>query len=216
MSITMSKPRMRTTDNPTNEEIIKLAQINDVKFVRLQFIDIYGIVKNLAVPVEQLPKALDNEVMLDGSSIKGFQRIERSDLYFYPDKKTFRILPWRPQEGRVARMVCDIYDPDGKPFPGCPRNNLKRVLAQVEKELGYTMNVGPECEFFLFNKDQSGNPTIDPSDVAAYFDVEPLDIGQQVSKEMKWYIGGLLKHIRGICAITNPLVNSYKRLVPGY
>ena len=315
MSITMSKPRMRTTDNPTNEEIIKLAQINDVKFVRLQFIDIYGIVKNLAVPVEQLPKPLDNEVMLDGSSIKGFQRIERSDLYFYPDKKTFRILPWRPQEGRVARMVCDIYDPDGKPFPGCPRINLKRVLAQVEKELGYTMNVGPECEFFLFKKDEQGNPTIDPSDVACYFDVEPLDIGQQVrreiiytleemgfeieashhevaigqheidfkyedalstadniatfrwvtkavaskhnmhatfmpkpifgqngsgmhcnqslnkdgkniffdpgskdklSKEMLWYIGGLLKNIRGICAITNPLVNSYKRLVPGY
>jgi glutamine synthetase len=307
--------RKSTETEPTNKEILQLARENDVKFVRLQFIDIYGIVKNLAIPVEQLEKALNNEVMLDGSSIKGFQRIERSDLYFYPDKKTFRILPWRPSEGRVARLVCDIHEPDGKTFTGCPRNNLKRVLEKVKKELGYTMNVGPECEFFLFNKDANGNPTIDPSDVACYFDVEPLDIGQQVrreiiytleemgfeieashhevaigqheidfkyedalsaanniatfrwvtkavaskhgmhatfmpkpifgqngsgmhcnqslsldgknmfcdedatdglSKEMRWYIGGLLKNIRGICAITNPLVNSYKRLVPGY
>ena len=311
----MSKEKINISKDPTNEEIIKLAKENDIKFVRLQFIDIYGIVKNLAIPVEQLDKALNNEVMLDGSSVKGFQRIERSDLYFYPDKRTFRILPWRPIEGRVARLICDIYDPDGKPFPGCPRNNLKRVLLEVEKELKYTMSVGPECEFFLFKKDEEGNPTIDPSDVASYFDVEPLDIGQQVrreiiytleemgfeieashhevaigqheidfkyddalcaadniatfrwvtkavaakhgmhatfmpkpifgqngsgmhcnqslnkdgkniffdsstpdklSKEMKWYIGGLLKHIRGICAVTNPLVNSYKRLVPGY
>lgn len=308
----MSKPKKGELNN---EEILKEAKANDVKFVRLQFIDIFGIVKNMAIPVEQLEKALNNEVMLDGSSIKGFQRIERSDLYFYPDKKTFRILPWRPAEGRVARLVCDIYEPDGKPFCGCPRNNLKRVLKEVEKEFGYTMNVGPECEFFLFKKDEHGNPTIDPSDVACYFDVEPLDIGQSVrreiiytleemgfeieashhevaigqheidfkyedalsaadniatfrwvtkavaskysmhatfmpkpifrqngsgmhcnqslnsdgknifydqnttdklSKEMRWYIGGLLKNIRGICAVTNPLVNSYKRLVPGY
>ena len=314
MSTTISELKM-TSKTPTNEEIIKLAKASDVKFVRLQFIDIYGIVKNMAIPVEQLGKALDNEVMLDGSSIKGFKRIEKSDLYFYPDKNTFRILPWRPAEGRVARLVCDIYEPNGDAFPGCPRNNLKRVLARIEKELGYTMNVGPECEFFLFKKDENGDPTIDASDVAAYFDVEPLDIGQSVrreiiytleqmgfeieashhevaigqheidfkyedalaasdniatfrwvtkavaakhgmhatfmpkpifgengsgmhcnqslnkdgkniffdtktpdklSNEMKWYIGGLLKNIRGICAVTNPLVNSYKRLVPGY
>jgi len=305
----------KVTSMPSTADILKLAKENDVKFIRLQFIDIYGIVKNLAIPVEQLGKALNNEVMLDGSSIKGYQRIENSDLYFYPDRNTFRILPWRPLEGRVARMVCDIYEPEGKPFAGCPRTNLKRVLEKVRKELGYSMNVGPECEFFLFKKDEEGNPTIDPSDVAAYFDVEPLDVGQLVrreiiysleqmgfeieashhevalgqheidfkyadallasdniatfrwvtkavaakhgmhatfmpkpifgqngsgmhcnqslmhsgknifidettpdkfSKEMKWYIGGLLKHIRGICAVTNPLVNSYKRLVPGY
>lgn len=304
-----------TMSEPSIEDIQKAAKANDIKFIRLQFIDIYGIVKNLAIPVEQLGKALNNEIMLDGSSIKGFQRIEKSDLYFYPDRNTFRILPWRPLDGKVARLVCDIYEPDGKPFMGCPRNNLKRVLQRVEKELGYTMNVGPECEFFLFKKDEQGNPTIDPSDVASYFDVEPLDIGQLVrreiiysleqmsfeieashhevaigqheidfkydyaltaadkiatfrwvtkavaakhgmhatfmpkpifgqngsgmhcnqslnkdgknifvdestpdglSKEMMWYIGGLLKNIRGICAVTNPTVNSYKRLVPGY
>ena len=152
MSTMLDSRNITTSENPTNEEIIKLARENDIKFVRMQFIDIFGIVKNLAIPISQLEKALNNELMLDGSSVKGFQRIEKSDLYFYPDKKTFRVLPWRPSEGRVARLVCDIYDPEGQPFPGCPRNNLKRVLAKVKKELGYVMNVGPECEFFLFIK----------------------------------------------------------------
>ena len=169
---------------PSNEDIIKIAKQNDVKFIRLQFIDLYGIVKNLAAPISQLEKILNNELMLDGSSIKGFQLIENSDLFFYPDKSTFRILPWRPNEGRVARMVCDIYKPDGTPFEGCPRNNLKRVLRKVYEEFGYTMNVGPECEFFLFRYDENHNPTIDPSDVAAYFDVEPRDIGQPVRREI--------------------------------
>ena len=181
MGILTKESKMST---PSIEDIHKAAKAHDIKFIRLQFIDIYGIVKNLAIPVEQLGKALNNEVMLDGSSIKGFQRIEKSDLYFHPDRNTFRILPWRPLDGKVARLVCDIYEPDNKPFMGCPRNNLKRVLQKVEKELGYTMNVGPECEFFLFKKDEQGNPTIDPSDVAAYFDVEPLDIGQSVRREI--------------------------------
>lgn len=300
----------------TKEEIIKIARANDVKFIRLQFCDIHGHVKNLSLPAEQIEKALDNKMMLDGSSIRGFRNIETSDMYFYPDLSTFQILPWRPNEGgAVARLICDIYNPDGTPFEGCPRNNLKRVLKKAA-DMGYQYNVGPECEFFLFDTDEKGFPTNETIDEGGYYDVEPTDEGADVrraiihtieemgfhveashhevapsqheidfkyeealktadnvltfkwaskaiakefglyatfmpkpipgvngngmhcnmslfdlegnnvfydeSKEdgisdiMKHYIAGVLKHVKEFCAVTNPLVNSYKRLVPGY
>lgn len=299
----------------TREDVLKLANANDVKFVRLQFCDIHGMVKNMSVPVEQLEKALDNKMMLDGSSIRGFRNIETSDMYFYPDISTFRVLPWRPREGAVARIICDIYNPDGTPFMGCPRNNLKRVLKKAE-DMGFKFNIGPECEFFLFDRDENGLPTSNIIDHAGYYDVEPTDEGADVrraiilaleelgftieashhevaqsqheidfmysdalstadnvitfkwttktiandfglyatfmpkpiagingsgmhcnmslfdvngnnifydeskpdgiSDKMKNFIAGLLKHVRSFTAITNPLVNSYKRLVPGY
>lgn len=299
----------------SNEEIKSLLEENNVKFIRLQFVDINGHVKNMAVPVGQIDKALNNEVMLDGSSIKGFRSIETSDMYFYPDKKTFCILPWRGKESsNVARLICDIYNPDGTPFEGCPRTNLKRVVEDA-KSLGYTMNVGPECEFFLFKKDADGKPVAVTHDAAGYYDVGPDDLAEdiraeiaytlqqmgfeieashhevaegqheidfkyadalttadnvvtfkvavksvaakhglhatfmpkpifgvngsgmhcnfslnkngenafldesrpyQLSREALWSIGGMLKNVKGIAAVTNPTINSYKRLVPGY
>ncbi len=299
----------------SNDEIKQVMKKNNVKFIRLQFVDINGHVKNMALPAEQIDKALNNEIMLDGSSIKGFRSIETSDMYFYPDRATFSLLPWRAKDGsNVARLICDIYNPDGTPFEGCPRNNLKRVLEEAKK-LGYTMNVGPEAEFFLFKKGEDGRPVCVTHDAAGYYDVGPDDLGEdvraemistlqkmgfeieashhevaegqheidfkyadalttadnvvtfrvavksiaakyglhatfmpkpifgvngsgmhtnfslskagdnafldesrpyQLSQEALWVIGGVLKNIRNITAITNPLVNSYKRLVPGY
>ena len=296
------------------EDIRKLVKENDVKFIRLQFVDIFGTIKNVAITSNQLEKCLKNEIMFDGSSIEGFVRIEESDMYLRPDLNTFTIFPWRPQTGRVARLICDVYNSDGTPFEGCPRNILKKCLKEAH-ELGYEFNVGPECEFFLFLTDQEGNPTIKTHDNAGYFDLGPLDLGEnarrdiclvleemdfeieashhevapgqheidfkyddalsaadkiitfklvvktiaqrhglhatfmpkpisningsgmhtnqslfkngkniffdvkgelELSQEAYYYIGGLLKHIKPITAITNPLINSYKRLIPGY
>lgn len=296
-------------------EIKALIKENDIKFIRLQFVDINGQVKNMAIPACQIDKVLNNEIMLDGSSIKGFRSIETSDMYFYPDKSTFAILPWRSKEGtHVARLICDIHNPDGTPFEGCPRANLKRVI-QEAKDLGYTMNIGPEAEFFLFKKDENGMATTTTHDRAGYYDVGPDDLGEDVRSEIVktlqlmgfeieashhevaagqhevdfkysdiltvadnvttfkiavkavaanhglhatfmpkplfgvngsgmhcnmsifkddknafldeskpyqlsetalWAIGGILKSVRQLTAITNPTVNSYKRLVPGY
>ncbi|MDW7674640.1 MAG: type I glutamate--ammonia ligase [Bacillota bacterium] len=298
----------------TKEDVLRKAKEQDVKFVRLQFTDIFGVLKNIAITVEQLEKALDGELMFDGSSIHGFVRIEESDMYLVPDPNTFVVFPWRPGNGSVARLICDIYTPDGKPFAGCPRNVLKSVLAEAE-EMGYTMNVGPEAEFFLFLTDAEGRPTTITHDKAGYFDLTPIDLGEnarrdmvlaleqmgyeieashhevapgqheidfkysdaldtadkivtfkfvvrtiaqrhglhatfmpkpifgingsgmhtnqslfkegknvfwdpaaplELSQDAMYYLGGLLKHARAIAAITNPTVNSYKRLVPGY
>lgn len=301
--------------NYTREDILRIAKEQDVKFVRLQFTDIFGILKNVAITVEQLEKALDNKCMFDGSSIEGFVRIEESDMYLRPDPNSFAIFPWRPQAGKVARLICDVYNPDGTPFEGDPRYALKRALKKAG-DMGYdSFNVGPECEFFLFLTDSEGNPTTKTHDNAGYFDLGPVDLGEnarrdmclaleemgfeieashhevapgqheidfkyrdalssadsiltfklvvktiaqrhglhatfmpkpvfgiagsgmhinvslfrngentfyaendplQLSQEAYWFIGGLIKHIRSIAAITNPLVNSYKRLVPGY
>jgi len=299
----------------SSDQIKAIIEENNVKFIRLQFVDINGHVKNMAIPANQIDKALNNEMMLDGSSIKGFRSIETSDMYFYPDKKTFTLLPWREKNGsNVARLICDIYNPDGTPFDGCPRNNLKRVLEEAKK-LGFEMNVGPECEFFLFKRGENGAPICVTHDAAGYYDVGPDDLGEdlraemintlqdmgfeieashhevaegqheidfkyadalttadnvvtfrtavksiaakyglhatfmpkpifgvngsgmhtnfsltknsenafldesrpyKLSQEALWSIGGVLKNIKSITAITNPLVNSYKRLVPGY
>ncbi len=168
----------------SESEIKKVIKEQNIQFIRLQFVDINGQVKNMAIPAEQIDKILNNELMLDGSSIKGFRNIETSDMYFYPDKATFCILPWRnKEEGNVARLICDIYNPDGTPFDGCPRNNLKRVLADAKK-LGLTMNVGPEAEFFVFKKDANGCPTTETHDYAGYYDVGPDDLGEDIRGEM--------------------------------
>ncbi|MCX8129668.1 MAG: type I glutamate--ammonia ligase [Clostridia bacterium] len=299
----------------SKEDILRIVREQDVKFIRLQFTDIFGILKNVAITVEQLEKALDNKCMFDGSSIEGFVRIEESDMYLRPDTNTFVIFPWRPQTGKVARLICDVYNPDGTPFEGDPRYILKKALNKAY-DMGYeTLNVGPECEFFLFITDSEGNPTTVTHDNAGYFDLGPVDLGEnarrdmcmaleemgfeieashhevapgqheidfkysdalstadailtfklvvktiaqrhglhatfmpkplfgingsgmhtnvslfkngknvfddekdplQLSKEAYWFIGGLMKNMRSIAAITNPIVNSYKRLVPGY
>ncbi len=298
----------------TNKEVIRLADENDVKFIRLQFTDVFGKLKNVAITIDQLEKALDGQCMFDGSSIEGFVRIEESDMYLRPDPDTFAIFPWRPQVGRVARLICDIHTSDETPFEGDPRFVLKKILKKAE-DLGYSYNVGPECEFFLFQVDDNGRPTTITHDNAGYFDLAPIDLGEDARRDMcltleemgfeieashhevahgqheidfKYdsalitadnimtfkmviktiakrhglyatfipkpifgingsgmhtnqslskdgknafydesdkiglskvcynYIAGLLLHVKGFTAITNPIVNSYKRLVPGY
>jgi glutamine synthetase len=298
----------------TKEDIIRIVEEQGVRFIRLQFTDIAGSLKNVAITPSQLKKALDNECMFDGSSIEGFARIEESDMYLRPDLDTFVIFPWRPQQGKVARLICDVYTPEGKPFEGDPRYVLKKAIAEAAK-LGYTFNVGPEVEFFLFNADGEGRPTTKSLDEGGYFDLEPIGQGEDVRREIvltledmgfeieashhevakgqheidfrfdeamrtadnvmtfklavssiakrygmhasfmpkpvfgingsgmhtnmslskdgvnifadqsspdglslqaKNFIAGIIAHIKGMCAITNPLVNSYKRLVPGY
>src|SRR5690606_36876535 len=149
----------RTGDAMTKEEILRKADEWVVRFVRLQFSDIMEIIKNVAIPRSQLERALDNQIMFDGSSIQGFTRIEESDMNLRPDPNTSTLFPWR-EDKPVARMICDVYKIDGKPFEGDPRYVLKRAVAQIE-ELGYTVNFGPECEFFLFKADPDGAPLLE-------------------------------------------------------
>jgi glutamine synthetase len=270
--------------------------------------------KNVAITASQIEKALDNKVMMDGSSIEGFARINESDQCLVPDLNSFTVFPWRPQHGRVARLICDIYNPDGTPFIGDSRGVLRRVRDRAHA-MGYTFNVGPECEFFLFETDEEGKPTTKTNDEAGYFDLGPLDHGEStrreiclnlekmgfeieashhevaggqheidfkyeeamhaadnimtfklavktlaqknglhatfmpkplfgvagsgmhinmslfkdgknifadptdpkgLSKDAYAFIAGILSHVNGMTALLNPLVNSYKRLVPGY
>ncbi len=298
----------------SKEDILRMVQEEDVQFIRMQFTDIFGQMKNVAVSVSQLERALNNQIMLDGSSIEGFVRIEESDQCLWPDLDTFAVLPWRPQYGKVARLICDVHNPDGASFPGDPRNVLKRAVKRAA-DMGFTFNVGPEMEFFLFQTDGEGNPTTVTGDQAGYFDLGPLDHGEGTRREiclaleamgleleashhevsagqheidMKYadamkaadgimtfklavktmaqknglhatfmpkpvfgaagsgmhvnmslfrggknafydetdarklsplayhFIAGLLAHASGFCAVTNPLVNSYKRLISGY
>ena len=294
--------------------ILERAEQEKVKFLRLQFTDILGTIKNVEIPDRQFRDALNGEIMFDGSSIEGFVRIEESDMYLRPDLDTFAVFPWgNPGGEKVARMICDIYRPDGEPFEGCPRSTLKRVIA-LAADQGFAMNAGPEAEFFLFQR-RNGVPTTETHDTGSYFDLTPVDQGEDVRREIVlaleamgfhveaahhevaagqheidfryddvlatadnistfrfvvknvamrnelhatfmpkplfgingsgmhthqslfsngkniffepdgpwqlsptclYYIGGLLRHAKGFCAITNPLVNSYKRLVPGY
>ncbi|WP_202077372.1 type I glutamate--ammonia ligase [Caldalkalibacillus salinus] len=301
--------------NYTKEDILNLAKTEDVRFIRLQFTDLLGTIKNVEIPVSRLEDALDNKMMFDGSSIEGFVRIEESDMYLIPELDTWMVFPWTTDEGKVARLICDIYNADHTPFEGDPRGVLKRVLKEAES-LGFSkMNVGPEPEFFLFKTDQNGEPTLDVNDKGGYFDLAPLDLGENcrrdivltlekmgfeieashhevapgqheidfkytdaltaadyiqtfklvvktvarkyglhatfmpkplygvngsgmhchqslfkgeentfydesdelgLSETAKHYLAGILKHARGFAAITNPAVNSYKRLVPGY
>jgi glutamine synthetase len=299
----------------TKEDIIRIVKEEDIKFIRMQFTDIFGQLKNVAITASQIEKALNNQIMLDGSSIEGFVRINESDQYLYPDLNSFVVFPWRPQHGKVARLICDVHNPDGTPFVGDPRGALQRAL-QKAKDMGFdAFNVGPEAEFFLFKTDEQGKPTTETNDEAGYFDLGPLDHGEGTRREIclaleamgyeieashhevaagqheidfKYasaldcadkimtfklavktiaqrnglhatfmpkpifgingsgmhvnmslfkdgknvfydpngdkglsktaysFIAGLLAHVKGMCAVTNPLVNSYKRLVPGY
>ncbi|WP_261133028.1 type I glutamate--ammonia ligase [Bacillus sp. Marseille-Q3570] len=299
----------------SKDQIFKMVKEENVRFVRLQFTDLLGIIKNVEIPTSQLEKALDNKMMFDGSSIEGFVRIEESDMYLYPDLDTFVVFPWTSEKGKVARLICDIYNPDGTPFEGDPRANLKRVLKEME-ELGFTdFNIGPEPEFFLFKNDEKGEPTLELNDKGGYFDLAPTDLGEncrrdivleledmgfeieashhevapgqheidfkyadavttcdniqtfklvvktiarkhglhatfmpkplfgvngsgmhanmslfkgkdnaffdqnsqtQLSETAMQFLSGIVKHAEAFTAITNPTVNSYKRLVPGY
>jgi len=299
----------------TKEQIVERVKEQNVRFIRLQFTDLFGTIKNVEIPVSQLDKALSNKMMFDGSSIEGFVRIEESDMYLYPDLDTFVIFPWTAEKGKVARLICDIYYPDGTPFDGDPRSNLKRVLNEM-KELGFTdFNVGPEPEFFLFKLNAEGKPTLELNDQGGYFDFAPTDLGEncrrdivleleemgfdieashhevapgqheidfkyqsalkacddiqtfklvvktvarkhglhatfmpkplfgingsgmhcnlslfkggvnaffdesgdlQLSDTARHFIAGIMAHVPNFTAITNPTVNSYKRLVPGY
>lgn len=295
-------------------EVLEKAEALNVRFVRLQFTDIFGTLKNVEIPAEMLEKALEEGIMFDGSSIEGFVRIEESDMVLVPDPDTFALFPWKDAQAVTARLICDVYTADGDPFPGDPRYVLKRVVQRAAQQ-GYTMMAGPECEFFLFPTDAEGQPVLTTHDQAGYFDLAPIDRGEEARADMitalsamgfeveaghhevahgqheidfKYadvlrtgdnvvtfrfvvrtiarhhglhatfmpkpiagingsgmhthqslfrdgrnafddpsgpyglssvclhYIGGLLEHARGMALVTNPLVNSYKRLVPGY
>lgn len=167
------------------EKIKQICEEEDVRFIRLQFTDILGVFKSVSITVDQLDKALDGELMFDGSSIEGFVRIEESDMFLKPDLNSFRILPWKTKEGtgQTARLICDIHSDDGQPFIGCPRNALRRVLEEA-REMGFSMQVGPEPEFFLFQLDENSRPTLITHDKASYFDLPPVDKGEEARREM--------------------------------
>ena len=167
----------------TKQDVLRLVQEEDVEFIRLQFTDIFGTMKNVAITSSQLEKALDNNCMFDGSSIEGFVRIEESDMYLYPDLDTLNVFPWRPQQGKVARLICDVYRPNREPFEGDPRYILKKVVKQAA-ELGYQFDVGPECEFFLYHTDDNGQPTTITHERAGYFDLGPMDLGENARRDM--------------------------------
>ena len=167
----------------SKEDIMRMVEEEDVEFIRLQFTDIFGMLKNVAITASQLEKALDNRCMFDGSAIEGFVRIDESDMYLYPDLDTFEVFPWRPQQGKVARFICDVYNPDGTPFSGDPRYVLKRAVKRAQ-DMGYVLNVGPECEFFLFHTDEEGRPTTSTHEMAGYFDVSPIDLAENVRRDI--------------------------------
>ncbi|MDF2987124.1 MAG: glutamine synthetase, type [Eubacterium sp.] len=167
----------------TKNDLLKFIEQNDVKFIRLQFTDIFGRMKNIAITEQQLEKALDEGVMFDASAIAGFSEVEQSDMLLFPDPDTFSIIPWRPQHGKVARFICDIKNYDGSQFMGDPRYILKRSAAKA-KQLGYTFNIGAECEFFLFHTDAEGRPTTKTHDAAGYCDLAPTDLGENCRREI--------------------------------
>ncbi|MCR4691171.1 MAG: glutamine synthetase family protein [Lachnospiraceae bacterium] len=292
------------------EDVIAEVKNKDVEFIRLQFTDLLGNLKNMAITSSQLEKALDNKFMFDGYSIRGFSAIEKSDMVLHPDYSTFEIFPWRPQHGKVARMLCDVHTVDGQPFMGDSRFVLKTAIAKAA-EAGYTLKVEPECEFFLFHTDENGQPTTVTHEQAGYLDIGPMDLGENARRDIvltleemgfdvitshhesapaqhevdfamcealkaadnimtfklvvrtiakrhglhatfmpkpradvsgsgmhlkmalyrdgknvfrddadpsgisetgRFFVGGILKHLKGMAALTNPIVNSYKRL----
>ena len=168
----------------SSDDVKQLVEEKNVKFIRLQFTDIFGRLKNLTITADQLDEALNNQIMFDGSSIRGFVRVEESDMFLAPDPSTFTIFPWRANgRSKAARLICDVYSLDGNPFEGCPRNVLKKVLREL-KSYGYEYHVGPEVEFFLFETDEKGNPTTETHDNAGYFDLAPTDLGENARRDI--------------------------------
>ena len=167
----------------TKDSVMRLVEEDDVNFIRLQFTDVGGTLKNVAITKSQLEKALTNQCVFDGSSLDGFAREEETDMCLHPDPDTFTLLPWRPVRSGVARLICDVYSPDGIPFEGDPRQVLKRQIEKAQT-MGYGFNVGPECEFFLFHTDDSGYPTTGTLDTAGYFDLGSADRGGGVRREI--------------------------------
>lgn len=167
----------------TKQDILNLIEEEDVRFVRLQFTDMLGNMRNLAITTSSLDDALSGRIMFDGSLIEGFVSVEESDLYLYPNLDTFAIFPWRPHQGKVARLICDVYKPCGARLESDPRYVLQKVIKEAE-DMGYTFEVGPECEFFLFNTDERGVPTLEPHDNAGYLDLAPLDNGENCRRDI--------------------------------
>lgn len=165
------------------EEIFDKVKKDNIEFIRLQFTDIFGFPKNVTIIADELDKALNGDIMFDGSSIDGFSRVEESDMYLVPDLDTFNNVVWKSFKDGVAQIYCDVYDSEKKPFEGCPRNILKKALAEA-KVMGYELSVGPEGEFFLFNTDESGNPVFDIHDKAGYFDQSPFDKGDDARRDI--------------------------------
>lgn len=163
--------------------ILQRVEDEDVRFIRLQFTDMLGRMRNMAITVDKLNDALDNLCIFDGSAIDSFANIEESDLYLHPDLTTFAIFPWRPHNGKVARLICDVCTPDGQPLEYNPRRILERVIKEAE-EMGFTFKIGPEMEFFLFNTDEQGRPTTETNDCGSYFDVAPLDNGENTRRDI--------------------------------
>lgn len=165
------------------ETVLEFVEQNDVKFIRLAFCDIFGTLKNISINAQELKRAFEDGISFDASSVKGFMNVSESDLLLFPDPDTMAILPWRPQSGRVVRFYCDIKHPDGRMFEGDVRHLLKEQ-EEVCESLGYTPKIGSECEFYLFQRDEFNKPTNIPHDEASYFDVAPLDAGENVRREI--------------------------------
>lgn len=164
-------------------EILQMIEEEDVKFIRLQFIDIFGTIRNIAVTAGQMEKALAGKCMVDGYSIAGMKELGYDKVYLKPDIDTFTVLPWRPQQGKVARFLCDLMDQEGNDIEESPRYILRNVLEQAKKE-GFIFDLDPECEFFLFETDEEGNPTTKTREKAGYLDVAPLDQGENARRDM--------------------------------
>lgn len=167
----------------SREDILRIVREEDVEFICLQFTDLFGIMKSVTITAGQVEKALDNRCMFDGSATQGYVRLQESDMYLYPDTDTFEIFPWRSRQGRAARLICDVCHPDGTPFQGDPRFVLKKAVKRAA-DMGYVMEVKPECEFFLFHSDEEGRPTIQTHERAGYFDTFPMDLGENVCRDI--------------------------------
>lgn len=169
--------------NSLEREVIRFVRENDIKFIRLAFSDIFGKQKNIAIMSDELERAFENGILFDAFSIEGFKNSKSGDLLLFPDPATIAILPWRPSEGRVARFFCDIRYSDGTQFEADSRFLLKQTIKKA-REMGFVLKVGAECEFYIVKKDDSGKPTLTPYDEGGYFDISPLDRGENIRREI--------------------------------
>ena len=167
----------------TKEEIFAIVEEEDVEFIRLQFTDIFGTLKNIAITASQLEDAMENRILFDGSSVKGFAPIEDSDLYLHPDLSTFCIFPWRPQQGKVARFICNIHRTDGSIFEADPRAVLLDAYDKA-RQSGLNIFIEAECEFFLLNTDDKGEVSLNVKEKASYFDIGPLDMSENIRRDI--------------------------------